>query len=102
MIDLSKITGFEWDKGNIDKSYHKRGITPNEAEQIFTDEDLQIEKDAKHQEVEKRYIAIGKNETEKVLFIIFTLRKHKIRVISVRLANQKERRLYEEKVKKNS
>ncbi len=102
MIDLSKITGFEWDKGNTDKSYQKHGITPNEAEQVFTDEDVQVERDIKHQEKEKRYIAIGKNAADRILFIVFTMRKNKIRVISERIANQKERRLYEERVKKNS
>ncbi len=101
VIDLSKITGFEWDKGNIDKSFQKHGITPNETEQVFTDEDVQVERDIKHQEKEKRYIAIGKNAAEKVLFTVFIIRKPKIRVISTRSANQKERRLYEERVKKN-
>ncbi|MBI2338226.1 BrnT family toxin [Candidatus Daviesbacteria bacterium] len=101
MIDLSKIISFEWDKGNIDKSYQKHGITPNETEQVFTDEGVQIEKDIKHQEKETRYIAIGKNEVARILFVVFTLRKHKIRVISARIANQKERRLYEKRVKKN-
>ena len=102
MIDLSKITGFEWDKGNIDKSYHKHGITPNETEQVFTDEGVQVERDIKHQEKEERYIAIGKNAGDRALFVIFTLRKHKIRVISARSANKKERRLYyEEAAKKN-
>lgn len=102
MIDLSKITGFEWDKWNTDKSYQKHSITPNETEQVFTDEGVQIEKDVKHQEKETRYIAIGKNAGARILFVVFTLRKHKIRVISARAANQKERRLYEETVKKNS
>lgn len=101
MLDLSKITGFEWDKGNIDKSYQKHGITPNETEQVFTDEDVQIEKDIRHQEQEIRYITIGKNAVARILFIVFTLRRHKIRVISARAANQKERRLYEKTVKKN-
>ena len=101
VIDLSKITGFEWDKGNVDKSYRKHGITPNETEQVFTDEDVQVERDIKHQEKEERYIAIGKNAADRVLFIIFTLRKHKIRMISARAANQKERRLCEERVKKD-
>jgi len=102
VIDLSRIIGFEWDKGNFDKSYQKHGITPNETEQVFTDEDIQVEKDIKHQEKEKRYIAIGKNAAGGVLFIVFTLRKHKIRAISARVANQKERRLYAERIKKNT
>ena len=35
MVNLSKITGFEWDKWNVDKSYSKHGITPNETEDVL-------------------------------------------------------------------
>ena len=28
VIDLKKLTGFQWDKWNADKSYQKHGITP--------------------------------------------------------------------------
>lgn len=101
VIDLTKITVFEWDTGNIDKSYQKQGITPDEAEQVFVDSNVGIEKDIKHQEIEERYIAIGKTLDEKLLFVVFTMRNNVIRVISARRANQKERRLYE-KAKKNS
>ena len=65
MVRLPKVLEFEWDAGNIDKSYQKHGITPNETEQVFTDEDVQVEKDIKHQEKEERYIAIGKNDQSK-------------------------------------
>lgn len=101
MVDLTKITGFEWDKGNIDKSYQKHGITPNEAEEVFLDKNVGIEKDIKHQEKEARYIAIGMTLNEKLLFVVFTMRDSMIRVVSARKASKKERRLYE-KVKKNS
>lgn len=101
MFDLSKIIGFEWDQGNIDKSYQKHGITPNEAEEVFIDKNVGIEKDIKHQEREDRYIAIGKTIQEELLFVIFTIRNNMIRVISARRANKKERGLYE-KAKKNS
>lgn len=101
VIDLTKIIGFEWDKGNIDKSYQKHGITPNEAEEVFLDKNAGIEKDIKHQEAEERYIAIGMTLNEKLLFVVFTVRDSVIRVISARRANKKERRLYEE-AKKNS
>lgn len=100
MLDLIKITGFEWDKGNIDKSYQKHGVTPNEAEEIFVDKNIGIEKDIKHQEAEERYIAIGMTLNEKLLFVVFTMRDSIIRVISARRANKKERRLYEN-AKKN-
>ncbi len=101
MIDLRKIKGFEWDKGNLDKSFEKHEITPNEAEEVFLDENISIERDIKHGEVEDRYIAIGKTIHEKLLFIVFTLRKSTLRVISARRANKKERRLYEQ-AKENS
>ena|SRR5260221_14539325 len=94
MIDLSKIVGFEWDIWNIDKSYNKHGISPNESEEIFLDEDVKIEKDLKHQQQEKRFIAIGKTTENKLLFVIFTIRNDKIRIISARTANKKEREVY--------
>ena len=100
MVDLGKIIRFDWNQGNIDKSYKKHGITPNEAEDVFLDINIAIEKDIKHNEVESRYIAIGKTMQEKLLFVVFTFRNNMIRVISARKVNKKERRLYE-KAKKN-
>ncbi len=97
MIDLSKITGFEWDRGNIDKSYQKHGITPNEAEEIFLDEDILLLEDIEHLKQEERVKAIGKIIKGDVILLVFTTRKNKIRIISARKANNKERRQYEQK-----
>lgn len=99
MIDLKKIIGFEWDQGNIDKSYQKHGITTKDAEEVFLDKGIQIKRDFKHHETEERFIAIGKNLKAKDLFVVFTMRYSKIRIISARTANKKERRMYEEKTK---
>ncbi len=93
---------FIWDTGNVDKSYKKHGITPNESEEVFLDENVQIVSDVRHSKVEKRYIAIGKCVEEKILFIVFTFRRTNIRVISARTANKKERGFYEEKIKRDS
>lgn len=101
MLDLKNIVGFEWDKGNIEKSYKKHGVGPRDAEEVFLDKDLQIERDIKHQAKEERYIAIGKISEGKILFIVFTMRNNRIRIISGRRSNRKERRLYEENIKKN-
>ena len=95
MIDLNKILGFQWDKWNIDKSYKKHGITPNETEEVFLDENVKIEKDIKHREQEERFIAIGKNIDGKILFVVFTVRVDKIRIISGRIANNKEKEVYQ-------
>jgi len=97
VIDLSRITGFEWGKGNIDKSYEKHNITPNEAEEVFIDENIWFQDDVDHSQREARFTAIGKTSQKHVLFIAFTVRGSKIRIISARRANIKERREYEEK-----
>ena len=48
--------------------------------------------DFEHSVDEDRYIAIGK--VAEVLFVVFTERKERIRIISARLATEKERVLY--------
>lgn len=98
MVGLDKIVEFEWDEGNIDKSYQKHGITQKETEEIFLDEELLFQEDLRHSQKEERFIAIGKTSGQHVLFAVFTTRKDKIRIISVRHANKKERRRYEEKI----
>lgn len=95
MVDLKKIVGFEWDKGNIDKNYKKHGITPNETEEVFLDEDILMLEDTRHSKQEERFEAIGKIIKGSILFLAFTVRRDKIRIISARTANKKERRRYE-------
>lgn len=97
MVDLRKIVGFEWDEGNIEKSYKKHGITPKETEELFLDEHVLLVEDIKHSQIEKRFIAIGKTIQQKLLFAVFIIRNSRIRTISVRRANNKERRKYEKK-----
>jgi uncharacterized DUF497 family protein len=95
MIDLGKYREFEWDKGNIEKSFQKHGITPNEAEEIFLDEDLLLQEDLKHSQKEQRFIVIGETIKRKLLLAVFTIRSYKVRIISVRVADNKERKHYE-------
>lgn len=97
MVDLTKIVGFEWDEWNIDKSYKKHGITPNEAEEVFLDEDILVLEDTKHSRQEERFEAIGEIIKGRILFLAFTVRGDKVRIISARTANKKERRRYEKK-----
>jgi uncharacterized DUF497 family protein len=44
---------------------------------------------------EERFILLGKTTQEKLLFIVFTIRAEKIRIISARVANRKEVVFYE-------
>lgn len=101
MVSLSGISEFEWDKGNLDKSYQKHDVTPKETEEIFVSENIFVVPDVKHSKEEKRQIALGKTLLGKNLFIVFTIRRNKIRIISVRRMHKKEVEKYE-KAQKNS
>lgn len=98
MVRLNRVKSFEWDRWNIDKSYKKHGITPNEAEEPFLDENLIFLEDIKHSHAEERFMLIGETTTKKLLFVVFTYRDHKVRIVSARLANRKERKRYETQV----
>lgn len=88
---------FEWDKGNIDKNLLAHGVRNEECEEVFFDQEKRVLRDALHSRQEKRYIIIGKTKKSRLLFIIFMIRKDKIRVISARDLNKKEEPLYYEK-----
>ncbi|MEK7470567.1 MAG: BrnT family toxin [Patescibacteria group bacterium] len=95
-----KQISFEWDGGNLDKSSIKHGITPKEAEEVFVSEKSYIVPDVKHSQKEERFIILGRTNDEKNLFVVFTLRNYKVRVISARRMHREEVEKYE-KAKKD-
>ena len=98
MLKLSQIKDFDWDNYNAPKNWLKHQVTPEECEQIFFDKKNKIIEDTLHSEKEKRYIIIGKTFTQRLLFIAFTIRNNRIRIISARdIKKNKEIKLYEEK-----
>lgn len=96
-----EVVKFEWDKWNLDKSYDKHGITPKEAEEVFISEESFVLPDVKHSQNEDRFIIVGRTLDKLNLFIVFTLRGKKVRVISVRKMHKEEVRRYG-KIKKNT
>ncbi len=97
MIDLTKITSFNWDEGNARKN-DKHGVSMAEAEQVFFNQPLFIMTDVKHSQIEGRLHALGKSHQQRLLHITFTLRNNdeSIRVISARDMHKKERSIYEQ------
>lgn len=83
---------FEWDEEKNILNQRKHGISFETAAYVFTDENYIEMYDFEHSINEDRYIAIGR--VGDVLFVVFTERKEKIRLISARLATEAERRLY--------
>lgn len=87
-------SAFEWDKGNLDKSRRKHGITPEEAESVFIDENFLIIPDASHSKTEARFVIVGKSDKNRYLFIVFTMRNKNIRIISARGMHKEEVKKY--------
>lgn len=98
MIDLTKITGFDWNDGNARKSAEKHEVSMAEAEQVFFNDPLLLLEDVKHSQRENRNHVLGKTDDGRLLHITFTLRHagEKIRVISARDMHRKERKIYEQ------
>lgn len=102
MDRFTGITGFQWDAGNLLKNPEKHGVSNSESEEIFFNEPLIVADDLKHAEIEPRWYALGKTNESKLLFIVFTIRNDKIRIISSRKMNKKERGIYENAEKNSS
>ncbi|MCL5055763.1 MAG: BrnT family toxin [Firmicutes bacterium] len=85
---------FEWDNGNIGKN-RRHNVEDKEIEEVFFDEHKVIFKDVLHSQQEERLRIIGKTKTMRLLFVVFTKRGKKIRIISARDLNKKETYLYE-------
>jgi len=89
------FTGFQWDRGNIDKNLVKHNVENWECEQIFFNKPLLVLEDLKHSLNEKRLAAFGKTDSDRLLVVVFTQRGSLIRVISARDMNTRERMFYE-------
>ena len=101
MTSFAHLEGFEWDEGNIRKNWDKHRVTPLECEQVFFNRPLIAADDESHSGREARYYVLGKADAGRQLFIVFTIRNHRIRVISARDMSQKERRRYREETEKD-
>ena len=92
---LQLLISFEWDDSNQHKSWKKHGIARQEAEQVFMCSPLLVYDDEKHSDVESRYYVLGKTQENKKLFVVFTIRNNKLRIVSARIMSRVERKIYE-------
>ena len=92
---FSDIRGFEWDKGNKDKNWVKHRVSNEECEEIFFDPHKRLLDTEKYFGLERRCLLIGKTSLGRALFVVFVIREKRVRIISARDLNRRERRLYE-------
>ncbi len=91
------VLEFEWDRGNRDKNFLKHRVTNEECEEVFSDPHKRLVKYILHPQGEVRRLLVGRTVSDRFLFVVFVMRRHKVRVISARDLNKRERHLYEER-----
>ncbi|SRR5579875_496772 len=93
---LGECEGFQWDSGNSTKIWERHSVSPTECEELFFNRPLIAGEDEKHWENEHRFYALGQTDAGRRLFVVFTPRARRIRVISARDMSRKERKVYKE------
>lgn len=87
---------FEWDAAKASANIKKHGVSFEEASTVFDDPIAAIFDDEDHSIEEQREIIVGHSNQNRLLIVSFTERHDKIRIISARKANKRERKDYEE------
>jgi len=100
-FSIEDCEGFDWDEGNSNKNFFLHGISDGECEEVFFNVPLIIDLDSKHSENEVRWFALGRTESNRWLFVAFTIRENLIRVVSARDRTKTEKRKYVEKIKRD-
>ena len=73
---------FEWDEAKNESNQRKHGISFNEAQHAFLDENRIIAEDLSHSSNEQRYYCFGLNEDGSgIITVRFTHRLGRIRII---------------------
>jgi uncharacterized protein len=97
----SKILSFDWDDGNRTKNWTRHEVSWLECENVFFNDPLFVLPDPTHSKQKERFHALGHTNHGRLLFISFTVRKERIRVISAREMSRRERRAYSEQKEKH-
>ncbi len=79
-----------------------RTSLPKKPRTCFFIEPFVVRSDPRHSKAEKRYYALGQTGAGRYLFVAFTLRRTRIRVISVRDMKRNERATYAKREKEDS
>ena len=94
MEQLQRCTGFEWDDGNSGKNWKKHRVSDGECEEVFFNAPLVAIPDVGHSHDEERILVLGRTESGRKLFVVCTVRRDRIRVISAREMTKREREAY--------
>lgn len=86
---------FEWDPKKAASNLDKHGVSFDEAASVLYDP-LSITVDDPDSEGEYRFITTGLSTGLRVIVVVHADGEHTLRIVSARLANRREREVYEE------
>ncbi|MBD2196869.1 MULTISPECIES: BrnT family toxin [Calothrix] len=87
---------FEWDERKAKSNEQKHGVSFEEAETVFYDENARLIYDPEHSIEEDRYILLGMSDSLRLLLVCHLYRESEevIRIISARKATKQESQQY--------
>lgn len=97
-----RFTAFDWDEGNREKNWRRHRVAWWECEEVFFNQPLYVFADQPHSGREERFYVLGRTHDQRLLFVVFTGRGSRIRLISARDMNRRERKVYLEKAQKDT
>ena len=87
---------FDWDPRKASSNEKKHGVSFEEAQSVFFDEQALLLEDPQPRSEEERFVLLGLSASLRILVVIHALHEEDvIRIISARKATRLERREYE-------
>jgi uncharacterized DUF497 family protein len=87
---------FEWDPRKARSNAQKHGVSFEEAQSVFLDEQALLFEDPQPRHEEDRFVLLGLSASLRLLVVVHALRERDvIRIISARKATRLETRQYE-------
>jgi uncharacterized protein len=86
---------FEWDDAKAERNIRIHDVDFQEAKTVFEDPYAITIPDDLHSEDEERSVVLGLSLLSRVLLVVYTERRERIRIISARKATASERSQYE-------
>ena len=88
------MTDFEWDNEKAESNLAKHGVSFGEAMTVFGDPDALTFYDHVHSQAEDRFLTLGFSIAGRLIIVCHTDRPARTRIISARLATNRERKVY--------
>ena len=85
---------FEWHKAKAEANFRRHGVSFDLAKTVFKDPFAIERLDDREEHGEERFVIIGAAEGRVLLFVAYTDREERIRIISARRATQNEQDVY--------